>query len=314
MPVLNTTFKANGGPLQSTMSGLQSKMASFGSSIAGQLGMAFSAGAIMHFTRSLTQAGAQLYDMQKATGFSAESIQRVKYMLDQSGGSVEDFSKAIKSMNKNLLGAAPSAASLISLKKINITLSDLKKMAPEEKFFAIAKGLSQVEDVSLRSAYAQELFGRSGANMLPMLAEYNNLLDESKDKAIFTQEDIDSSKRFEDSITRVVYRVRAAVVKSGIAQTLEAAAKGLEILSTPSESIGGFFADLKNAATGGLSFKEMASFISPEDILGPVTGVGASALRPKELFSKEDAERIRAEIESIRRQLPPATVTEGGLQ
>jgi len=50
-----------------------------------------------------SEAGSQIYDLHLKTGISTKSLSELKYGLEQSGSSLEDFEKAIKAMSKRVI-------------------------------------------------------------------------------------------------------------------------------------------------------------------------------------------------------------------
>ncbi|RIK75379.1 MAG: phage tail tape measure protein [Planctomycetota bacterium] len=116
--------------------------------------------------------GSQLDDMAKKTGFSVETLSELKFVADQSGSNLEDIDKAAKRMARTMLDAKDGMATAKdSLDALGLSAGELFAMSPEDQFFAIATALSEVDDATTKAALAQEIFGRSGTNLLPMLAE-----------------------------------------------------------------------------------------------------------------------------------------------
>lgn len=153
------------------------KVQSFGKSISemGTTLAAAGAGIVAPLALAVKQFidfGSQLDDMSKKTGFSVETLSELKFVSDQSGSSLEDIEKAAKKMASTLLDAKDgSDAASDALARLGLSAGILLQMSPEDQFFAIATALSEVDDATTKAALAQDIFGRAGTNLLPMLAE-----------------------------------------------------------------------------------------------------------------------------------------------
>ena len=55
-----------------------------------------------------------------------------------------------------------------SLDALGISIASLEGLSPEQQFQAFANALAGVEDASTRAALAQDIFGRSGTELLPL--------------------------------------------------------------------------------------------------------------------------------------------------
>jgi len=119
-----------------------------------------------------TALGDQLDKMTDRTGIAVEKLAELAYVLDLSGTSLETFEKANKTLSKVILDASFGLATYVRLfEELGLDIKDLKRMSPEEQFWAVANALAAVENVSTRIGLAQQIFGRAGTALLPMLAE-----------------------------------------------------------------------------------------------------------------------------------------------
>jgi hypothetical protein len=119
--------------------------------------------------------------MAKRTGFSVEALSTLQFAATRSGTSLEDLEKGIRRMQGTLLDAERGlAASKRALAELGLEWEDLKGLKPEEQFERIASGLAGVQDASRRAALAQDLFGRSGTALVPMLRDLPKLREEAE--------------------------------------------------------------------------------------------------------------------------------------
>jgi len=153
--------------------------------------------------RVFTKAGDELEKMSRRTGLSVEALSELGFAAEQSGADLETLEKA-----------------------------DLEGLSPEEQFKRIAERLSQVEDASKRAAIAQQIFGRAGTRLLPLMEDGARGIEALQAEArrlgltISTQTAKDAARLTDAfNIVRRVLRITAITIGSALAPALEAASK-----------------------------------------------------------------------------------------
>jgi len=117
-------------------------------------------------------AGDQLDKMTDRTGIAVEKLAELAYVLDLSGTSLETFEKANKTLSKVILDAGFGLQTYVRLfEELGLDIKDLQRMSPEDQFWAVANALAGIGNESTRIGIAQQIFGRAGTALLPMLAE-----------------------------------------------------------------------------------------------------------------------------------------------
>ena len=166
------------------------------------------AGAIAS-VKAYADMGSAVYDMSKRTGLGTEAISELKYAAEQSGASLGGLEVSIRRMSSVIVDAGKGTnASSEALKRLGITALDLKGMKPEDQFMKIAMALASVEDPTLKSAIAVDIFGRSGTDLLPLLAEgadgISKLRQEARDMGIvFSEEAAASADKLGDAFNKL---------------------------------------------------------------------------------------------------------------
>jgi len=106
-------------------------------------------------------------------GVSFRFIQELDDAAKRSGTSIDAVSGAFGRLQKSVLGVdEESKAAQKALEGIGLTADQLQSLKPEEQYSLIAKSISAIEDPAKRTATAINLFGRSGADLLPF---FNNI-------------------------------------------------------------------------------------------------------------------------------------------
>lgn len=114
--------------------------------------------------------GDQVEKLSQKTGLSTTSIQQWSFAAKAVGVDTKDATKALSDLgdaqNKALQGNKDSVA---AFKAIGISLDDLKKKSPDQLLSTIADAFSSAADGASKAAVANELFGASGENLIPLL-------------------------------------------------------------------------------------------------------------------------------------------------
>jgi hypothetical protein len=123
-------------------------------------------------TRIFSTFGSELHDAADRTGVAVEALGALRFAADQSDVSFEDLQGGLKFMQKNLAGAAAGGKEMQSaLADLGLTVGDLAGLSPDKQFELIADRISKINDPALRAAAAMKIFGRGGAQLLPLLRE-----------------------------------------------------------------------------------------------------------------------------------------------
>lgn len=181
-------------------------------------------GAMALSIKSFAKAGDEVQKMAQKTGFSTESLSELRYAAELSGTSLEGIETGVKRMQSTLIDASDGlATATLSLDKLGLSYEMLKGLSPEEQFLAITSAIANVEDPTLKAALAVDIFGRSGTDMLPMLAGGSEGLAAMRQEAhdlgiVFDQEAANKAAGFNDALTTMGKGMEG--LKFTIAETL----------------------------------------------------------------------------------------------
>jgi len=116
-------------------------------------------------------AGDALDKMTDRTGVAVDKLAELDYILKLSGSSLDDFEKANKKLSKTIYDADYGLETYVrTFEALGLDVKELMKMSPEEQFWAVANALAAVESKTQQIQLAQEVFGKAGTAILPMLA------------------------------------------------------------------------------------------------------------------------------------------------
>jgi len=113
-----------------------------------------------------------LNDLNKITGISVETLSRLGYAAGQSGTSMDSLQSALPKFSKNMIEAAKGTeAQAAAFDSMGISVTDAEgKIRPMDAVLSdVASKFAGYEDGAAKSALAMELFGKSGAELIPFL-------------------------------------------------------------------------------------------------------------------------------------------------
>jgi membrane protein implicated in regulation of membrane protease activity len=218
--VLKITGDASG--LDKTLSGIDGKMKKVGIAMAA-VGTAI-VGSLIAITLKTASAADNIEEMGQRTGLSTTLLQELDYAAKLTGTSIEGLEVATKRMAVTLNDAATGGEEAQQkLAALGLTISDLQGLSPDEQFLRIAKALGAIPDPTKRAALAIDIFGRSGTDLLPMLADTTMSLDEMLKKAhdlglVMSEEDVKKAAALNDAITSL--KAQFGGIGNAIATTL----------------------------------------------------------------------------------------------
>jgi hypothetical protein len=130
------------------------------------------------------QTGDDLILMSQKTGIAVQSLSELKYVGDLNGITLDTLATSIKGM-ANFLETARngSSAAAIALRQLHLSVSNLRGLSPEEMFMRLTSAIAGVPDPLTRSALAVDIFGKSGADLLPLLSQGSEGIQIMRDRA-----------------------------------------------------------------------------------------------------------------------------------
>jgi hypothetical protein len=154
---------------------MKSNFAAIGKTLAG-FGIGFSAVSLIS---GLAQAGRAAIqygdDINKAaikSGIAVEDFSELAYAAKQNDIEMTSLSTALKKMQVTLSETATSGKGATEeLTALGLTVEHLKSLAPDKQFELIADRISGLTDPADRARAAVALFGKAGADLLPLFEQ-----------------------------------------------------------------------------------------------------------------------------------------------
>jgi len=122
-------------------------------------------GQIEELTSASAEYSKTLEDLNIRTGESVEGLQNLAAAGGLAGLSLDSTSLAVTRMEKAIETGSKGFALL------GTSAADFQGMAPDQAFDKLSAAIMSVEDPMKRAAAAQTIFGRAGAQLLPIMAQ-----------------------------------------------------------------------------------------------------------------------------------------------
>ncbi|HZL59163.1 MAG TPA: hypothetical protein VFC38_05640 [Stellaceae bacterium] len=195
--------------------------------LAGPLGALAGAGALAGFAemiRSAAEFGKNLHDASIMTGVAAQALAGLHYAAGMVNVDAGQLDIGLARMNRNLVNAAggknKDVAAIfdrmgISLRDANGHIKSADQLLP-----AVADELKNLQNPALRDAVAMALFGRSGAQLLPLLTKGSAGLAEMTAEAkkhglVMSDEATASAAKFADGLRNLTESVHGTTLAIG---------------------------------------------------------------------------------------------------
>ena len=199
------------------------------------MGIALTA-ALTKMITSYAEAGDEVEKMSKRTGWGTVALSEMRYVAKIAGTELGSLEKGIKKLSKSIIDADRGLETYArSFRDLGLDIKRLREMSPEQIFWETTFALAELEDETLKAALAQEIFGRAGTELLPMLAMTREEIQALKDTAhdmgvVFDEEAAAAAARFSDTITTLKTALEG--LKNSIAEQLMPQLEDLVVMFT----------------------------------------------------------------------------------
>jgi hypothetical protein len=132
--------------------------------------------------KSFVDMGSALNDASARTGISVEALSEMGYAAEQAGASAEALETGIRKMQRTIVDAGSGSKEAIeALGQLGLKFMDLRDLSPQDQFKLIAARLNDIPDATARAGVAMQVLGKSGTQLIPMIAEVEELTKEFRD-------------------------------------------------------------------------------------------------------------------------------------
>lgn len=166
-----------------------------------------------------------MFDMARSTGMGVESFQKIAYAAKMSGIEAEKVTTSFIKFDKMIVDAAGgNKAYMQTFEDLGIQIKDSagNLRQPNAIFEDVAEIFHNTEDGAAKTALAVELFGKSGAALIPMLNDGKSGLQAFYAEAkrmglVLSAEAIGKGDAFSDQLEQIGQQVKGVKLQLGTA-------------------------------------------------------------------------------------------------
>jgi hypothetical protein len=204
--------------------------------------------------------GGTMADLSARTGETAGNLLLLRRAFDNSGVGADKVGASVNKLQKFMDDAAQGGEKQNEvLARLGLTMADMAGKTPTEQMAMLAEKLNGVTDDGTRAALAIQIFGKSGGQLLPLLADFSGEIQTAKDQLGSMPKVFDLNAKAFDAISDNIKVAKgkflefAAGILTSLAPALElattlitrfdAAGAGMklgEIITGASNAMGGF--------------------------------------------------------------------------
>lgn len=188
---------------------IKSALATFGVGIGGA--------GILAFAKSSLDAAEALSELSARSGVSVKSLVGFQFAAQQTGASTEDFSKALKFLNKNISESASGDAPALKKLFTDLGMKDAASGAikAEEALLQLAGVFPRLNDAD-KIRVSMNLLGKAGESLVPALSggrgELEKMIATGQKLNPVTQEQAKQADDFNDAVSRLSISLKSSLL------------------------------------------------------------------------------------------------------
>lgn len=195
----------------------QSSLGNFGgiaktAGLAAAAGMAAATTALGYAVKGAIDAADAMNDAAQKFGLPVAELSRLKYAAEMSGSSLEGLGTGVQKLSKNMAdvasGGGKAASAAFERLGVSVRNADGTLRGSSDVLSDVADKFDDMQDGAGKTATAMALFGKSGADLIPMLNEGRDGLQALKDEAdalgiVIDQKTATAADAFNDNLQRL---------------------------------------------------------------------------------------------------------------
>ena len=131
--------------------------------------------------RDALNLGGTLSDLSASTGETAGNLLLLQRAFDNTGAGADAVGPALARLQNSIFGAGEdSKAAASAFGRMGISMEEMAGKTPTEQLALVASGISGIEDPAARAATAIDIFGKSGAQLLPLLTNFSSEMNDAR--------------------------------------------------------------------------------------------------------------------------------------
>ena len=131
----------------------------------GTFGVGLSVGAVVAFGKSILDMADNVMKVHDRTGLATDDVQRLQFIAEQSGNSIDDLAGSISKLQVRLADGKAKAG----IEALGLNFKKIREESPYDALADVAEAIGKIENPTLRAQRAVQVFGKAGTEILPTL-------------------------------------------------------------------------------------------------------------------------------------------------
>jgi hypothetical protein len=200
---IEVRFSGNTADLEKSVGRANSAISGFAKSAAAALAGALSVGAFVAAGKAAINYADNIGKMSQKIGMTAEELSKLNYAAKLSDVSLGELQVSVQQLSKNMEAGSDGLDAL----GISATDASGNLRSTNEVFLEVAEAIAGLEDGAGKTAIMMNIFGRSGAQLIPMMnagrAGLAQMGDEARRFGVVISGDASkAAETFNDNLTR----------------------------------------------------------------------------------------------------------------
>jgi hypothetical protein len=197
--------------------------------------------------------------LSEKTGIAITTMAGIEHVSQAAGVGFEQVSTALTRLSRaQILAIEGGQQQVTAFRRIGISTSELKSLAPEELFYRVGEALANSSSHGAAAASAFALLGRGGAALIPIFQqsqqELRGMVDEAAKSSGVTKDAANSAREWEAQTTNLSEAWRSVLIP-----LMKGAVPVIRAVETAASSVAMIIRDLASALGGiGLVFIDQA--------------------------------------------------------
>jgi hypothetical protein len=201
---IEVSISGNPAGLERALGKAEGAISRFSKTAIAGLAGALSVGAFVAAGKAAIDYADNIGKMAQKIGMTTEELSKLNYAAKLSDVSLGELQGGLQLLSKNMEAGADGLAAL----GISATTASGELRSTNEVMQDVAEAFAGMEDGAGKTAIAMNIFGRSGANLIPLLNSGRRGLADMASEAqslgvVISQDAAKAAERFNDNITRL---------------------------------------------------------------------------------------------------------------
>jgi len=201
---IEVRFSGNTADLEKSVGRANSAISGFAKSAAAGLAGALSVGAFVAAGKAALNYADSIGKMSQKIGMTTEELSKLNYAAKLSDVSLGELQGGLQQLSKNMEAGSEGLAAL----GISATDASGNLRSTNDVMMEVAEAFAGMEDGAGKTAIAMNIFGRSGANLIPLLNSGRTGLAQMAGEAenlgvVISGDAAKAAEQFNDNLTRL---------------------------------------------------------------------------------------------------------------